>query len=93
MVPTELLAIQHHEHLLNLLEKLDIEPRPSIALLTGATPSKQSRVIREVCISMHSFLLSLFPVMHCFCYWYSDCLTGAPSWRNINGYWNSQFDS
>ncbi|XP_056164361.1 ATP-dependent DNA helicase homolog RECG, chloroplastic [Syzygium oleosum] len=47
MVPTELLAIQHHEHLLNLLEKLDIESRPSIALLTGATPSKQSRVIRE----------------------------------------------
>lgn len=47
MVPTELLAIQHHEHLLNLLEKLDIESRPSVALLTGATPSKQSRVIRE----------------------------------------------
>ncbi|KAF8021297.1 hypothetical protein BT93_G1662 [Corymbia citriodora subsp. variegata] len=47
MVPTELLAIQHHEHLLNLLEKLDIESRPSVALLTGGTPSKQSRVIRE----------------------------------------------
>lgn len=47
MVPTELLAIQHHEHLLDLLEKLDIESRPSVALLTGGTPSKQSRVIRE----------------------------------------------
>ncbi|KAI3433162.1 uncharacterized protein J3R85_007042 [Psidium guajava] len=39
---------QHHEHLLNLLEKLDIESRPSVALLTGATPSKQSRVTREL---------------------------------------------
>ncbi|KAK3421550.1 hypothetical protein EUGRSUZ_G02185 [Eucalyptus grandis] len=39
---------QHHEHLLDLLEKLDIESRPSVALLTGGTPSKQSRVIREL---------------------------------------------
>lgn len=48
MVPTELLAIQHYEHLLGLLENMEgIENKPSVALLTGSTPSKQSRMIRE----------------------------------------------
>lgn len=48
MVPTELLAIQHHEHLLNLLETMDEDqPKPSVALLTGSTPLKQSRIIRR----------------------------------------------
>jgi ATP-dependent DNA helicase RecG len=47
MVPTELLAIQHYEHLLTLLENLD-EVKPTIALLTGSTPLKQSRIIRNV---------------------------------------------
>ncbi|KAK4608693.1 hypothetical protein RGQ29_002197 [Quercus rubra] len=48
MVPSELLAIQHYEHLLNLLEKMEeVECKPSVALLTGSTPSKQSRMIRE----------------------------------------------
>lgn len=50
MVPTELLAIQHHDHLLNLLEKMeDIDCKPSVALLTGSTPTKKARQIREVC--------------------------------------------
>lgn len=50
MVPTELLAIQHHEHLLNLLENIaDVHCKPSVALLTGSTPLKQSRLIREAC--------------------------------------------
>ncbi|KAJ9549090.1 hypothetical protein OSB04_021633, partial [Centaurea solstitialis] len=48
MVPTELLAIQHHDHLLNLLENMDdVDCKPSIALLTGSTPSKKARQIRE----------------------------------------------
>ncbi|XP_027360082.1 ATP-dependent DNA helicase homolog RECG, chloroplastic [Abrus precatorius] len=48
MVPTELLAIQHYEHLLNLLEKLDeFIGKPTVALLTGSTPLKQTRMIRK----------------------------------------------
>ncbi|XP_028776611.1 ATP-dependent DNA helicase homolog RECG, chloroplastic isoform X2 [Neltuma alba] len=48
MVPTELLAIQHYQHLLNLLENLaEVERRPTVALLTGSTPLKQSRLIRK----------------------------------------------
>ncbi|KAL8196413.1 hypothetical protein R6Q57_024708 [Mikania cordata] len=48
MVPTELLAIQHHDHLLNLLENMeDVPCKPSIALLTGSTPAKRARQIRE----------------------------------------------
>lgn len=48
MVPTELLAIQHYHLLLNLLENMEeVVPKPSVALLTGSTPSKQSRIIRE----------------------------------------------
>ncbi|XP_058724494.1 ATP-dependent DNA helicase homolog RECG, chloroplastic isoform X2 [Vicia villosa] len=48
MVPTELLAIQHYEHLLTLLENLDeVEFKPTVALLTGSTPLKQSRMIRK----------------------------------------------
>ena len=48
MVPTELLAVQHYEHLKKLLETLeDVECKPSIALLTGSTPSKQSRMIQK----------------------------------------------
>ncbi|KAG9136427.1 hypothetical protein Leryth_023357 [Lithospermum erythrorhizon] len=47
MVPTELLAIQHYEHFLDLLEKLEVDSKPSVALLTGSSPSKQSRSIRK----------------------------------------------
>ncbi|XP_057482226.1 ATP-dependent DNA helicase homolog RECG, chloroplastic isoform X1 [Actinidia eriantha] len=48
MVPTELLAIQHYEHLLYLLENMkQVDFKPSVALLTGSTPSKQSRLIRQ----------------------------------------------
>lgn len=48
MVPTELLAIQHHDHLLNLLENMeDVHCKPSVALLTGSTPLKRARQIRE----------------------------------------------
>lgn len=48
MVPTELLAVQHYEYLLNLLESMEeVEWKPSVALLTGSTSSKQSRMIRE----------------------------------------------
>lgn len=60
MVPTELLAIQHYEQLLNLLENIEeAETKPSVALLTGSTPSKQSRMIREACIIIFSSALSL----------------------------------
>ncbi|GAV76149.1 DEAD domain-containing protein/Helicase_C domain-containing protein [Cephalotus follicularis] len=48
MVPTELLAVQHYEHLLKLLNNLEgVECKPSISLLTGSTPLKQSRMIRQ----------------------------------------------
>ncbi|KAI7736516.1 hypothetical protein M8C21_003516, partial [Ambrosia artemisiifolia] len=48
MVPTELLAIQHHDLLLNLLENMeDVPCKPSVALLTGSTPAKKARLIRE----------------------------------------------
>ncbi|TKY69295.1 ATP-dependent DNA helicase RecG [Spatholobus suberectus] len=48
MVPTELLAIQHYEHLLKLLKNLDeVTCKPTVALLTGSTPLKQTRMIRK----------------------------------------------
>lgn len=47
MVPTELLAVQHYEHLLNLLSVIDEPIRPSVALLTGSTSTRQSRLIRK----------------------------------------------
>lgn len=49
MVPTELLAIQHYDHLLGFLEKMeDANAKPSVALLTGSTSTKQARFIRQV---------------------------------------------
>lgn len=54
MVPTELLAVQHYENLLQLLEKMeDIYNKPSVALLTGSTPTKQAQFIRKVGISVN----------------------------------------
>ncbi|KAF6163533.1 hypothetical protein GIB67_002538 [Kingdonia uniflora] len=47
MVPTELLAQQHYDYLLNLLENVDNTCKPSIALLTGSTPARQSKIIRQ----------------------------------------------
>ncbi|QHO53598.1 hypothetical protein HN51_022385 [Arachis hypogaea] len=48
MVPTELLAIQHYEHMLTLLENIhEGNCKPTVALLTGSTPLKQSRMIRK----------------------------------------------
>lgn len=56
MVPTELLAVQHYEHLNNLLENMeDFGCKPSIALLTGSTPSKQSRIIHKAWINVWFF--------------------------------------
>lgn len=48
MAPTELLAIQHYEQLRDLLEKMEgVSSKPTIGLLTGSTPTKQSRMIRQ----------------------------------------------
>ncbi|KAG8059662.1 hypothetical protein GUJ93_ZPchr0002g26208 [Zizania palustris] len=48
MVPTEVLARQHYEHLTSLLEKFDgDECKPNIALLTGSTSTRESRIIRN----------------------------------------------
>ncbi|KAL3654483.1 hypothetical protein CASFOL_004164 [Castilleja foliolosa] len=48
MVPTELLAIQHYDHLLGFLEKIEeAGEKPSVALLTGSTPTKQAQSIRK----------------------------------------------
>ncbi|KAK8627587.1 hypothetical protein V6N13_135196 [Hibiscus sabdariffa] len=63
MVPTELLAIQHYEHFVNLLEKMDVvDNKPSVALLTGSTPLKQSRLI---CKHLQSGNISLVIGTHC----------------------------
>ncbi|XP_015689606.1 ATP-dependent DNA helicase homolog RECG, chloroplastic [Oryza brachyantha] len=48
MVPTEVLALQHYEHLTSLLEKFDgDECKPNVALLTGSTSTRESRIIRN----------------------------------------------
>uniref|UniRef100_A0A1J3CV23 DNA 3'-5' helicase n=1 Tax=Noccaea caerulescens TaxID=107243 RepID=A0A1J3CV23_NOCCA len=48
MAPTELLAIQHYEQLRDLLENMEgVSSKPTIGLLTGSTPTKQSRMIRQ----------------------------------------------
>ncbi|XXG74338.1 hypothetical protein AAC387_Pa07g3083 [Persea americana] len=47
MVPSELLAIQHYEHFLSLLENVEDLCKTSVALLTGSTSSKQARLIRK----------------------------------------------
>lgn len=49
MVPTELLAIQHYEQIQNLLANIEAaECKLSVALLTGSTSTKESRLIRQV---------------------------------------------
>ena len=49
MVPTELLAIQHYEQIQNLLANMEAaECKLSVALLTGSTSTKESRLIRQV---------------------------------------------
>ena len=51
MVPTELLAVQHYEHLVSLLENIGgDQSKPSVALLTGSTSAKQSRIILKACL-------------------------------------------
>ncbi|AEC05451.1 DEAD/DEAH box RNA helicase family protein [Arabidopsis thaliana] len=48
MAPTELLAIQHYEQCRDLLENMEgVSSKPTIGLLTGSTPAKQSRMIRQ----------------------------------------------
>ncbi|XP_073144522.1 ATP-dependent DNA helicase homolog RECG1, chloroplastic/mitochondrial isoform X2 [Henckelia pumila] len=48
MVPTELLAVQHYEHLLGLLERIEeAHEKPSVALLIGSTPAKEAKNIRK----------------------------------------------
>lgn len=48
MVPTELLAIQHYEKFLEFMGNMDkYDCKPSVALLTGSTPARQARLIRQ----------------------------------------------
>lgn len=47
MVPTELLATQHYELLLGLLGQLETNEKPSVALLTGSTPTKKARMVQK----------------------------------------------
>ncbi|KAK9676397.1 hypothetical protein RND81_11G074200 [Saponaria officinalis] len=51
MVPTELLAIQHYNDFISLLENVDPDKRLSVALLTGSTPTRQGRMIRNDLLS------------------------------------------
>lgn len=67
MVPTELLAVQHYEHFLKLLENLEeVDCKPSVALLTGSTPSKQSRLIRMVKYILNGIFFPSTFVASCF---------------------------
>ncbi|CAN6478735.1 unnamed protein product [Victoria cruziana] len=47
MVPTELLALQHYEQVVSLLENIEDGCKPNVALLTGSTPSKKSRSVLQ----------------------------------------------
>ncbi|KAH9323875.1 hypothetical protein KI387_018514, partial [Taxus chinensis] len=47
MVPTELLAVQHYKNIIQMLERIDADERPSVALLTGSTPLKKACSIRQ----------------------------------------------
>ncbi|CAN6280224.1 unnamed protein product [Urochloa humidicola] len=47
MVPTEVLAVQHYEHLTSLLDRFDGDDKPNIVLLTGSTSTRESRIIRN----------------------------------------------
>lgn len=72
MVPTELLAIQHYDHLIGLLEKMeDAHAKSSVALLTGSTPTKQARFIRQVfadtCMFSAYTIAYDFIFCNCFC--------------------------
>lgn len=101
MVPTELLAVQHYQHLLDLLEKMEqVDCKPSVALLTGSTSAKQSRLIREACISFlveceacTIGMLQLWTVHVKYFYLCSYLLSGSSDWRYLLGLWYSQFDS
>lgn len=67
MAPTELLAIQHYEQLRDLLEKMEgVSSKPTIGLLTGSTPTKQSRMIRQVSLaankSLYNTIQFAFPI-------------------------------
>jgi len=55
MVPTEVLAVQHYGHLTSLLDKFDGDDKPNIALLTGSTSTRESRIIRNASCSPYSF--------------------------------------
>lgn len=46
MVPTELLAMQHHGNIISILERINKDDRPSVAVLTGSTPLKEARLIQ-----------------------------------------------
>jgi ATP-dependent DNA helicase RecG len=51
MVPSELLAIQHYQDLNSLFEHLNLGDngiKPKLALLTGSTSKKESRLILQV---------------------------------------------
>lgn len=53
MAPTEILAVQHHETLSRLFEKLGFD----VLLLTGSTPQKARREIRERLMSDEALIL------------------------------------
>ncbi|MQL84296.1 hypothetical protein Taro_016796, partial [Colocasia esculenta] len=40
-------GFQHYEYLLSLLENMESQDKPSVVILTGSTPPKQSRIIRQ----------------------------------------------
>lgn len=47
MVPTELLAMQHYENIISMLERINRDDRPTVAFLSGSTPLRETRLIRK----------------------------------------------
>ncbi|KAL9661908.1 hypothetical protein QQ045_026736 [Rhodiola kirilowii] len=71
MVPTESLAVQNYERFLELLENMDTDDtKPYVALLTGSTPTRQARLIRQgllkgeipMVIGTHSLRVEFLPL-------------------------------
>jgi hypothetical protein len=91
MVPTEVLAVQHYEHLTSLLNKFDGDDKPNIALLTGSTSTRESRIIRNACCSPYSFHSSSICILK-YIFIYILYITGSQNWRYSHGHWNTQLN-
>jgi hypothetical protein len=92
MVPTEVLAVQHYQHLISLLDKIDgDECKPNIALLTGSTSTRESRMIRNVSCCYLVLTLKLLLCIHIISL--CSAMTGSQSRRDSDDHRNTQLNS